>query len=75
MVSSKKVFNSCRRKYALEIFYVKKNAPQFASKGSPQRAVTGKPLWASVRRRNTRKWKTSSDLELSVKLKVITLVC
>lgn len=66
------MFSSGRRKYVLGIIYLKKYIPHFANKGSPQRLVTGSLLWASVQRRKTRKQKTSSDLELSVMLKVIT---
>ena len=66
------MFNSGRRKYRLGIIYLKKNTPRFANKGSPQRHVTGNLLWASVRRRKTRKEKVRNDLELSVILKVIT---
>lgn len=65
MVSSKKIFNSGKRKYILGIIYLKKNIPHFASKGSPQRAVTGSLLWASVWRRTTRKQKMSSDCNVS----------
>lgn len=51
----------------------KKSILHLVSKGSPLRVITGSLLWTLVqKRKEARTQKTSSDLALSGRLKVVT---